>query len=69
MADGGQSRAQFISKYSVNFRQACVARQFDRELPPIGSLSHVFCKQGIHIVANPKPKLWLTARNFIEPGD
>ncbi len=39
------------------------------ELPRIGSLSHVFRKQGIHIVANPVTEVVADSADFIEPGD
>ena len=59
----------FLMRCAVSFRCACVARQFGCELRRIGSLSHVFRKQGIHIIADPVTEVVADAAYFIEPGD
>ena len=53
----------------VSFRYACVARRLGCELGQIGSLSHVFCKQGIHIIADPVTEVVADSADFIETGD
>jgi len=53
----------------VSFRYACVARQLGCELRRIGSRSHVFRKQGIHIIADPVTEVVADLTYLIEPDD
>ena len=57
------------SQLVVSFRYACVARQFGCELRRIGSLSHVFREQGIHIIADAVAEVVADGAYLIEPAD
>ena len=53
----------------VSFRYACVGWRLGCELRRMGSLSHIFRKQGIHIIADPVTEVVADAAYFIEPDD
>ena len=53
----------------VSFRYACVGWRLGCELRRMGSLSHIFRKQGIHIIADPVTEVMADGAYFIESGD
>ena len=57
------------AKLSVSFLCACVGWRLGCELWRMGSLSHIFHKQGIHIIADPVTEVVADAAYFIEPDD
>ena len=56
-------------KSFVSFRHACVRWRFGCELRRMGSLSHVFREQGIHIVADTVAEVVADDAYLIQPGD
>jgi hypothetical protein len=57
------------ARHSVSFRYACVGWRLGCELRRMGSLSHIFREQGIHLIADPVTEVVADAAYFIEPDD